>query len=194
MSSVTTSAKATALDALQITLASLHDGFPGTVGSSEISGGTYARMTIAFAAASGNSRLLSAGVTFDVPACTVRWVAFRKTDGTLLFSAPNGGATPRNFMSIAGTDTVYAAGHGYADTDTIVFYSGTPPAPLVEGTVYYVRDATTDTFKVAATSGGTAIDLTAAPSYNCSVCAITEEVYAAVSTHTLSSATVSIPD
>ena len=97
-------------------------------------------------------------------------------------------------MSIAGTDTVYAAGHGYTDTDTIVFYNGTPPSPLVEGTVYYVRDADSDTFKVAATSGGTAIDLTSAPSYNCSVCAITEEVYAAADTHALSSATVSIPD
>jgi hypothetical protein len=34
------------------------------------------------------------------------------------------------------------------------------PAGVTEGTIYYVRDSTTDTFKLAATSGGSAIDLT----------------------------------
>ncbi|MDD4482714.1 MAG: hypothetical protein PHP18_05805, partial [Bacilli bacterium] len=51
----------------------------------------------------------------------------------------------------------------YSNTDRVVFTSpGTVPSPLVEGTVYYVRDvdATTETFKVAETSGGVAIDLT----------------------------------
>ncbi len=37
---------------------------------------------------------------------------------------------------------------------------GAAPAPLVVGTTYYIRDVTTDTFKLAATVGGTAIDIT----------------------------------
>ena len=133
-------------------------------------------------------------VTFDVPACTVRWIQYRDASGNPVACVPNGGATPKNFMSLASSDVIYAASHGYSDTDTIVFYSGTPPAPLVEGTVYFVRDAATDSFKVAATSGGTAIDLTAGPSYNVSVCKITEQTYPTADTHTLASATFTIPD
>lgn len=59
------------------------------------------------------------------------------------------------------TDRVTFAAHGLLDTDRIQFYStGTIPTGLVEGTVYFVRDKTDDTFKVAATSGGAAINLT----------------------------------
>lgn len=193
MSSVTQEAKALALDALAVTLASLHTAFPGVTGANEVTGGSYARKTVSFAAASGGSRLLSATVVFNVPACTVRWVAFRKTDGTLLFSAPNGGATPRNFMSAAGTDLIHAAGHTYADDDPVVFYQDTAPAPLVEGTVYYVRDSAANQFSVAATVGGAAIDLTGNPGFNCVVAAISEAAYTGSTTHSLTSATVAIP-
>jgi hypothetical protein len=136
---------------------------------------------------------LNAAVTFDVPACTVKWVGFWNA-AVFVGCAPNGGATPKNFMSVASTDLVYSAAHGFSDTNKITFYNGTPPAPLAEGTTYFVRDSTTDTFKVAATAGGVAIDLTAAPSFGCVLCAITEDVYAVQGTHQLSSATVAIPD
>ena len=54
-----------------------------------------------------------------------------------------------------------AAGHGYAANDAVVFRTVTGGAPLVVGTTYYARDITTNTFKVSATPGGTAVDLTA---------------------------------
>lgn len=183
------------LDGQTIDKASLHSGFPGTTGANELSGGSpaYAQKTITIGAASGGQRALSSSVNFDVPASTVRWVGFYNST-TFVCCAPNGGATPKNFIAISGTDTIYSPAHNYPDAQKIVFYNGTPPTGLTEGTVYYVRDSATDTFKVAATAGGSAIDLTGASSFGCVVCAITEDVYASQGTHTLSTATLSIPD
>ena len=60
----------------------------------------------------------------------------------------------------AGTNVITIAGHGLLDTDQIKFTTAdTMPANLTSGTTYYVRDKTTNTFKVAAASGGTAIDI-----------------------------------
>ena len=183
------------LDGQAITQASLHTDFPGSTGANEVSGGApaYAKKAITINAASGGQRVLNAAVTFDVPACTVKWVGFYN-GATYVGCAPNGGATPKNFMAIASSDLVYSAGHGYSDTQKIVFFNGTPPGGLTEGTTYFVRDATTDTFKVAATSGGAAIDLTTASSFGCVVSAITEDVYAVQGTHQLATATIAIPD
>jgi len=82
-------------------------------------------------------------------------------------------------------DTVKAPAHGQANGGRIVFIGGTPPGGLVEGTVYFVRDAATDTFKVAATAGGAAIDLTAEPAARCVVAAIVPETYGAQGTYTV---------
>ena len=184
----------TMLNAVTFTHASLHTAFPGTTGSNEVTGGTpaYARKTITVNMSSGGVRALSAGVTFDVPACTVRFIGYWN-GSTFLECAVNGGATPKNFVSVSSSDTIYSASHGLADTTPIVFIGGTPPAPLVEGTTYFVRDSAGDSFKVAATSGGVAIDLTVPASFGCVVCAITEQVYGAQTAHTLSTASFAIP-
>lgn len=190
-----TQTKNAMLDGQTINKASLHTGFPGTTGANEVTGGApaYAQKAITMNAASGGSRLLNAGVTFDVPACTVKWVGYWNTS-TFVACAPNGGATPKNFMAIASSDLIYAAGHAYADTQKIAFFDGTPPSPLVEGTTYFVRDSATDTFKVALTAGGAAIDLTTASTFGCVVCAIQEDVYGSQDTHALTSTTMTIPD
>lgn len=182
------------LNGQTFTHASLHTGFPGTTGASEVSGGApaYAQKAITVNASSGGSRSLNAAVTFDVPACTVKWVGFWNS-GTFVGCAPNGGATPKNFMAVPSSDTIYSTAHGWSDTQKIVFF-GTVPGGLTEGTTYFVRDAATDSFKVAATSGGAAIDITSAGGPGCWVCAITEDVYAAQGTHQLASSTVAIPD
>lgn len=191
--SLVTTAKNTMLDALTVDTLSLHSGFPGLTGANEISGGApaYARKAVTFAAASGGSRATSATVTFDVPATTVRWVGLW-SGATYMGYAPNGG-TPKEFVATPSTDIVNCTAHGYADTQTVVFYTGTTPTGLTEGTVYFVRDATADTFKVAATSGGVAIDITGAGSTDCVVSAITEEVYAAQGTHDLTSGAIGLP-
>ena len=183
------------LNGQTFTLASLHTAFPGSTGANELTGGTYAQQAITINAASGGTRSLNAAVSFTgLPICTIKWLGFWNA-AVFIGAVPNGGATPKNFMAVASTDTVYSTAHGWADTQKIVFYQGTPPGGLTEGTTYFVRDSTTDAFKVAATSGGTAIDLTTASSFGCVVAAITEDVYAApLGTHTLSTASVVVPD
>lgn len=50
--------------------------------------------------------------------------------------------------------------HGFNNGDEIVFHDLVGGAPIVNGTHYFVRDKTSTTFKIAATSGGAAIDIT----------------------------------
>lgn len=190
-----TTTKNAMLDGQAFTQASLHTAWPGTTGTNEVTGGApaYARKNITMNAAAGGARALLAAVVFDVPVTTVRWVGYWNA-AVFIGAAPNGGATPKNFVAQPSSDLVYSVAHGFADTQKVVFFNGTPPAPLVEGTVYFVRDSTADTFKVAATSGGAAIDLAAAASFGCVVCAIVEDAYAAQGTHQLSTTTFTIPD
>ncbi len=63
------------------------------------------------------------------------------------------------FTANAGTDVITCASHGLLNGETVRFKGGDLPDGLVQGTLYFVRDVTTDTFKVAATSGGAAINL-----------------------------------
>jgi hypothetical protein len=66
----------------------------------------------------------------------------------------------QSFVANAGTDVITANDHGLVNGQTVRFKGLDLPAPLVQVTVYFVRDVTTHTFKVAATSSETAIDLT----------------------------------
>lgn len=179
-------ARNTALDAVTIDSMSLHSGFPGETGANELSGSGYARQTTAFAASSGGVRTLSTAETFTVGAGqTVRWIGLW-SGTTFRGYSPNSG-NPQEFSVSASTDVVTCLAHGFSDTNAIVFYGGTVPSPLVEGTVYYVRDATTDTFKVAATAGGSAIDLTGTGASDCVVSRLVEQSYAGADTHTVTS-------
>lgn len=192
--SITTARKNEMLDALALERISLHTGFPGQTGANEVSGGTYARGTCTFAAASAGVRNLSAAVTLNVPACTVAWVGNWNAAGTKFNAySPNGG-DPKEFQVDAATDAVRCPAHGFVDGQTITFYGDTVPSPLTEGAVYYVRDATTDTFKVAATSGGSVIDLTTAGGSACTVSRITLEVYGAAGTHQIAGWSIGLPN
>lgn len=184
--SLTTTARNQALDAISVDSMSLHSGFPGVTGANELSGSGYLRMACAFNSSSGGVRTVSSATNFTVGAGhTVRWAGLWG-GGTFKGYAPNGGS-PKEFQADATSDVVTVPAHGYSNTDTIVFYGGTVPSPLVEGTIYFVRDATTDTFKVAATSGGAAIDLTGAGAGDCVVSRIVENAYGGAGTHTISS-------
>jgi hypothetical protein len=67
---------------------------------------------------------------------------------------------------VASTDVITSTAHGFANTQKVVLVDVSGGAGLTSqsqtaiGVVYYVRDAATDTFKLAATSGGSAIDFT----------------------------------
>lgn len=60
----------------------------------------------------------------------------------------------------AATDIVTVTGHGFSAGDPVSLTGMTGGAGLTADTTYYVRDVTTDTFKLAATVGGSAIDIT----------------------------------
>jgi hypothetical protein len=192
--SLTTNAKNTMLDALTPDTMSLHSGFPGLTGANELTGGSpaYARKACTFGAATGGVRSTTATVTFDVGAgSTVRWVGLW-VGSTYVGWGANGG-TAKEFLAQPATDLILSTAHGYSDGQTIVFYNGTVPAPLVEGTVYFVRDAATDSFKLAATAGGAVIDLTTAGSTDCVMSSIQQDAYASQGTHSITSASVGLP-
>lgn len=185
----TTTGRNQLLDATDVAFASLHSDYPGTTQANEITGGSpaYARKAVTFAAAASGSKASSNSQAFDVPAATtVRWIggSTAVTAGSGRTVSPNG-AVPKEFLVDATADTIQCKAHGYADTTKIVFYGGTAPGGLTAGTVYYVRDSATDTFKVAATSGGTAIDLTSQAGTDCVVSVIVEEAFGAQGTFTL---------
>lgn len=189
----TTAVKNTMLGAITIDAISAHTAFPGGTGASEVSGGGYARPAVTFAAATGGTRSLSAASNITIPAgTTVRWLGLWG-GGVYKGYAPNAGS-PKEFIATPATDVVTCPGHGYVDTNKIVFYGDTVPAGLTEGTVYYVRDATSDTFKVAAAPAGAAIDLTSAGGSACVVSTITEELYGGGGTHTVNSWVLGLPN
>ena len=62
----------------------------------------------------------------------------------------------------AGTNVITFTGHGLSDTDQITYNQvggGTLMSNVTNGQTVFVRDKTANTFKIAATSGGTAIDI-----------------------------------
>lgn len=68
-------------------------------------------------------------------------------------------------ISYASPAVVTKAGHGFSNGQAISFTTSTSlPAPLVAYAVYYVINATTDTFQISATRGGAAINTTNAGS------------------------------
>ena len=176
----TTAAKNALLGADLSTHLSLHSDWSAT-GANELTGGSpaYARKAATWAAASGAERALSATVAFDVPAgATVRYVGrwTALTAGTFLgMSALNG--TQAEFSVDLTANTIKQVAHGFVNTNQVVFLGGTPPGGLTEGTTYFVVGAATDTYQVAATSGGAAIDLTAEPTAACVASKIVPETY-----------------
>ena len=62
----------------------------------------------------------------------------------------------------AGTNVITFANHGLSDTDQITYNQvggGTLMSNVTDGQTVFARDVTTNTFKIAATSGGTAINI-----------------------------------
>lgn len=70
--------------------------------------------------------------------------------------------TKKVFTADSSTNVFTSTAHGLADGNEIKLENsgGALPAPLAAGTSYFVRDKTTNTFKLAATLGGSAIDIT----------------------------------
>lgn len=73
-----------------------------------------------------------------------------------------GGLSTRytSVTGVAATDVITVTGSAPSDWQTVIFKDLSGGSGLTSGTVYYVRDSSGSTFKVAATIGGAAIDFT----------------------------------
>lgn len=88
------------------------------------------------------------------------------TSGNLIAWAWLGNDSGKVFTATTA-DVFTCVGHSFGDTNKVrvVAIPGTSlPTGISAGTTYFIRDSATDTFKLAATSGGAAIDITAAGS------------------------------
>ena len=112
--------------------------------------------------------------------------------GNFLGYHPLGGAVAREFIVDVAADLIRSPAHGLADTNQIVIIGDAVPGGLVEGTVYFVRASAADSFQVAATSGGAAIDLTSQAGYAAQLVRIIPEVFGAQGTIALSAASLSL--
>jgi hypothetical protein len=147
-------------------------GTGATAASTEATGGSpaYARVAVTFGAAASGQKTNSGLLTFDVPAGTYGfltfWNASTGNTGTEYRGyAPLNGSI-KGFGSVDGTDltnnTITSVAHGLSNGDRVIFYNvfaEATPTTIVEGAAYFVVGAATDTFQIANTSGGAAIDL-----------------------------------
>lgn len=95
-----------------------------------------------------------------LPAYGESWPSTRGDPGAVRITYRAGIAVP--FTAVAATDVITATGHWFADNDPVPVWNtgGALPAGLSQGT-YYARDVVAGvSFKLAATSGGAAIDIT----------------------------------
>lgn len=124
-----------------------------TSGHTETNGSISPAATISFPAGTGgggtamffSTGLLASGV------------------GTILHKGVLG--TFQGAFTAATSGTITAPGHTMAVGDRVAFFSipGTSlPTGITEGQVYYVLTAATDTLTISATSGGSAVAITAA--------------------------------
>lgn len=183
---------ATMLDSVTHDLSSLHTAYSAT-GANEVAGGSpaYARKAITVASAGGTrSRAASTQPVFDVPATTIRFVGLWTNAGTVFRGMFANGGTEKGFQVDVTNNRVLCEAHNLVNDDKVVFYGGTPPTGLTEGTVYFVVGTTSsdpDYFQVALTQGGAAIDITGQPAAQCKFSKMIEEVFGAQGTFTVQS-------
>lgn len=153
------------------TVAPADDGTGGT----EVTGGSYARVSVTNnstnfpAATEGDPSVKQNGTAITFPTATADWgtvVAMGVWDassgGNLLVWSPLTG-TSYAYTALASSDVFTAPGSSYSDTNTVRLLfdlGGTTPSGVSIGTTYYIRDSSGTTFKLAASSGGSAIDIT----------------------------------
>lgn len=143
--------------------------FTGT----EAAGGSpaYARVAVVFAAAATETKANSGALAIDVPAGTYGFLLFFNAGtgnavGNYLGYAPINGTVKGVGTADATTDLITSYAHGLTTDNRVqvfdTFGQGIPTG-LTEGQLYFVLASglTTDAFKVSATSGGAAIDITA---------------------------------
>lgn len=175
-------------------LLSLHSAY-STTGANELSGGSYARQAITWAAAASRAKANSGNINVPVPAAaSVAWLGIWNSAGTTFKSMVANGGSEKSFQVDLTNNRIYCEGHGQANDERVVF-TGTPPTGLTEGTIYWVVGVTAgdpDYLQIASTQGGAAIDITGQASANSKVSKIVIEAYAGAGTHQINSITTGL--
>lgn len=184
--------------------------FPPTPASNEVTGGSpaYARKAIthtATAAAGSISPSSGLPATFDIPAATtVRALAVMNSvtvgAGTVIAWSPAGAGPRLSINTGDSTDVtnndIFSEAHGLVAGNSVLFWddfnSGLPNG-LSEDTEYFViaTGLTADAFRVSATLGGSAVDITGAGVGT--VQKFVPEVYGGQGTYQATSYTTSLP-
>lgn len=146
-----------------------HAGAYQDLGVTESTGGSYARQAISWNAASAGTRTNSAQITIPIAAGqTIQavgvWDALTVGNSQGFFQI---GSTLRGAATVTTGDTFTSVAHGLVADDRVFFTTvagDALPSGLSATSLYYVRSTglTADAFTVATTSGGAAVDVTAA--------------------------------
>lgn len=203
MGLLTNTARNLALEALDESVGagarffSAHTAWPGTSGTAELTGGSpaYARKAATWNAAASGSKALNAAVTIDVPALTTvkftgLWDALTAGNFLGIGIPGSGGLKVATTVDTAG-ETIQCPGHGFVNGDQVVVVqvgSLGLPGGLVEGTTYFVINATSDALQVSLTSGGAAVNITGVGSLFLS--RIVPEAFTGQGQFTIASATI----
>jgi len=149
-----------------------HVGAVTDIAGTEVAGGSYARQAVTWGAAASGAATNTGALTIPIPAGSTP-VALAYYDalsaGNLLGVFPYGsaGQVLDGVATVTAADTFTSNVHGLAADDRVFVAAvagETLPAGLSATTLYYVRATglTADTFTLATTSGGSAVDVTAA--------------------------------
>jgi hypothetical protein len=160
---------------------SLHTAY-STTGASEVTGGSYARVTATWSAAISRQKAMAAAVDFTglAAGAVVAFVGLWNSAGTVFRGMTANGGSEFSFQVGVTPDTILAEGHGLANNDRVVF-TGAPPTGLTEGTIYFVVGVVAgdpDTFQVSLTQGGTVVGITGQAAANCMASKCVLETYA----------------
>ena len=149
-----------------------HVGAVTDIAGTEVAGGSYARQAVTWGAAASGAATNTGALTIPIPAgSTVVALAYYDalSAGNLLGVFPYGsaGQVLDGVATVTAADTFTSNAHGLAADDRVFVAAvagETLPAGLSATTLYYVRATglTSDTFTLATTSGGSAVDVTAA--------------------------------
>ncbi len=147
---------------------SLHDDSPGETGANELTGGSYARQTIAFNAAAAGTADNSSVEAWDLTGVTdgeVGWFGLwdAVSTGNHLLSIPFDG-TSYTFTATDSGDVFTSYGHALANDDRVVLGtfpgSALPAGPTEDTVVYWIVGVSGSTFQISTTMGGGAVALT----------------------------------
>lgn len=149
-------------------------GIPGTSPEIELTNGTSINWQSAYSPFSGSSTTIPATAakqTFvKVPTGTLAagdWIVAASDDTIegVTHNSTGPSAIKSGVTADASTNFLTYASHGFVDNTAVLFTASTSmPGGLSEGETYWIVNKTTNTFQVAATRAGSAIDLTTAGS------------------------------